>query len=316
MAVESLEARMRRLLVMVPYVLRKGGAPVEEICSVFGITTHTLAQDINLLFLCGRPGYGPGDLIEADMDGGWVDIRMAEYFAKPLHLTPSEGLILYAGAQALAASGEGGEALDRALSKLRAALGEDVVGRIAVGITGADALPLLREARSGGKRVRIVYQSHSKGELTERDVDPWVLFVSGGRWYLAGYCHLVAEDRIFRVDRMQSVTLLDIAAEVPEGLDPNRFTADYREGPDAQKVVLEIEEDLVHWITDYYPVEELTEAPGGRKRVVLSAGGTAWVKHLLLRLGSAARVVEPLSLADAVNDLACRLLERYLAPAP
>jgi predicted DNA-binding transcriptional regulator YafY len=45
--------------------------------------------------------------------------------------------------------------------------------------------------------------------------------------------------------------------------------------------------------------------------VHLTAGGTAWLEKLLLRLGPQARVVEPADLAERTRQLACRLAQRY-----
>ena len=102
---ESLEERFRRLLTMVPYIVKHPGVSVRDIRTRFGITRSQLVADLNLLFVCGLPGYGPGDLIEAFVDGSRVWIRLADYFARPLRLTAAEGLLLYSGARALASSG-------------------------------------------------------------------------------------------------------------------------------------------------------------------------------------------------------------------
>ena len=59
----DLEERFRRLLLLVPYVIRRSGAPVKEVCERFGIKRSELLADLNLLFMCGLPGYGPGDLM-------------------------------------------------------------------------------------------------------------------------------------------------------------------------------------------------------------------------------------------------------------
>src|SRR5260370_28665132 len=115
---ESLEERFRRLLTMVPYIVKHPGVSVRDIRSRFRITPSQLVADLNLLFVCGLPGYGPGDLIEAFVDGSRVWIRLADYFARPLRLTAAEGLLLYSGARALASSGAGDDALDRAIKAL------------------------------------------------------------------------------------------------------------------------------------------------------------------------------------------------------
>src|SRR5206468_13126705 len=59
--------RLRRLLVVVPYVLRHPGVALEELSRLFGIGEGELVEDLNLLFVSGRPPSGPGDLIDVQV---------------------------------------------------------------------------------------------------------------------------------------------------------------------------------------------------------------------------------------------------------
>ena len=75
-----------------------------------GCPKRDLIEDLNLLFMCGLPGYGPGDLIDVSYEEDRVYVRMADYFVAPLRLTPAEAIALYAGSAALAALPEMAEA--------------------------------------------------------------------------------------------------------------------------------------------------------------------------------------------------------------
>ena len=308
---EPLEERFRRLLIMVPYVVRNPGVSVADVRKRFGITRSQLVADLNLLFVCGLPGYGPGDLIEAFVDGNRVWIRLADYFSRPLRLTAAEGLLLYAGARALAAAGAGDEALERAVRRLERALGPDVLSRVSVELEGAGELATVREALFLQRRLHLVYYAHSRDETTERDVDPWALFLSGGRWYLVGWCHRVSDERIFRLDRIRSVRLLDTPAEVPRDVDLSRYEALYVQGALDRAVTLDLAPQAAAWVAESYPLESREPLEDGWVRVHLTAGGTAWLEKLLVRLGGQARVVEPAELAERTRQLACRLAERY-----
>lgn len=310
---ETVHERFRRLLLLVPFVLARQGVPVAEVCQRFGITRAQLMSDLNLLLVCGLPGYGPGDLIDAYVDGDEVSIRTAEYFHRPLRLTPTEGLLLYAGAQALAAAGVADDALGRAIEHVRAALGPNVLDAVSVGFEESAGLETIREAIQRGRRIRIVYQARSTEQTTDRSVDPWAVFLASGRWYLAGWCHNVADERVFRVDRMQSVEILDDPAQnrpAPDDVDLVRFGTPSFEGKNAQEVVLEVAPQA-RWVVDQYPIASNEEIDDGWVRIKLNAGGTAWLERLLLSLGSRARVVEPEDLKVRVRELACRLAARY-----
>jgi proteasome accessory factor C len=308
---ESADQRFKRLLQLVPYVLERPGVEVEDVCERFDISRTQLVADLNLLFVCGLPGYGPGDLIEAFIDGDRVVIRTAEYFKRPPRLTAEEGLLLYAGARALEAAGVANEVLDRAMKRLEEVLGEEVLDRVTIGVDNAGDLGRLRRALETRKRVHLKYYAHSKDEVTDRDVDPWALFVASGFWYLVGWCHRVNDERVFRVDRILESRVLDTDVEVPQDLDLTKYESLYVQGPGALPVVLDVSPDVASWVAEYYPLDSQEPQSDGWIRLRLTAGGTAWLERLLLRLGPQARVIEPPSLKAAVKDLACRVLERY-----
>jgi proteasome accessory factor C len=62
----------------------------------------------------------------------------------------------------------------------------------------------------------------------------------------------------------------------------------------------------VHWVAEYYPVDEVTEPDGtsGRIRVSMRYSDPDWMVRLALGLGGAARVVDPPELAATVADRA------------
>jgi len=308
--VADLEDRFRRLLLLVPYVLRHNGATVDEVCERFAITRSELVADLNLLFMCGLPGYGPGDLIEAYIDGDQVWIRMADYFSRPMRLTPAEGLMLYAGGQALAAVSGPDPALERAMERLSDALTPGALERVSVGLESPQELAMVKEALESHRRLHLTYQSQSKDEITERDVDPWALLLSEGRWYLVAYCHRVNDERIFRVDRMRRVVQLSEPAPVPGDFDLSRYDSVYFESAEATTVTLDIA-PRANWVCDYYPLLSQETLDDGWIRIRLRAGGTAWLERLLLRLGPEARVIEPESLRQRLTSTARSLAARY-----
>ncbi len=306
----DLEGRFKRLLLLVPYVLRNNGASVDEISERFAITRTELVADLNLLFMCGLPGYGPGDLIEAYIDEDQVWIRMADYFSRPMRLTPAEGLMLYAGGQALAAVSGPDPALERAMEQLSKALTPGALERVSVGLEAPEELASVKQALESRRRLHLVYQSQSKDEVTERDVDPWALLLSEGRWYLVGYCHRVHDERIFRVDRMRSVSQLEDAATIPDDFDLSQYDSVYFESDQALTVTLEIA-PRANWVCDYYPLMSQKTLDDGWIRIRLKVGGTAWLERLLLRLGTEARIIEPDSLKERLKATAASMARRY-----
>ena len=311
--------RLRRILLLLPYAIKHPGVSLDELARKFEVKKKDLVEDFNLVFFCGLPGYGPGDLIEVAMDDERVYVRMADYFGAPLRLTPAEALALYAGGATLAETPgmEEADALRRALKKLGRALGTssddsgDIGIQVKVERDAAGHLEDLTRALKESKRVRLEYLSASQGQMSERDVDPWGLITALGHWYLVAWDRSVDDERMFRLDRMKDVTITDETAEVPDDFDPERYKGAFLGGDEQERVTLEISPQAARWFMEYYPIESSKEMKDGWTRVTLVSGGTRWAATLLLRLGADARKVEPKAIAKDARTLARSIAERH-----
>lgn len=309
MARPSADARLRRLLALVPWVVGRDGPTLDDVCLRFGLGQDELIADLDLVFLCGVHPFTPDALIDVDVADGRVWIRYADYLERPLRLTPEEGLALVAaGTAALAVPGSDAEGpLARGLAKLAAVLGISPADALDVelGSAGEGVLESIREAVAAHRQVEIDYYAYGRDQRSRRVVDPHRVFAAEGQWYLQAYCHLAEANRRFRVDRIRYITALDHTFESPgESTTPSV----YQPRDSDPRVVLDLE-PRARWVTEHYPLEALEELGGGRCRVTVVASERAWLERLLLRLGSAASVVKG---ADGVGAAAAaRVLERY-----
>jgi predicted DNA-binding transcriptional regulator YafY len=289
---------------------------VDELAAKFGIKRKDLLDDLSLVFLCGLPGYGPGDLIDASVEDNRVYIRMADYFSAPFRLTPAEALSLYATGTALASlpGMEEADALRSALGKLGRALGLGEGSTVEVQLEGGTDthLEVLQKALREERRIKIEYLSATRGELTTREVDPWGLVAAVGRWYLVGLDHLSEEERMFRADRVKSVDVLDQEAEVPADFDPGRYSSAFVGTPSDESLTFEISPAVAKWFGDYLPIESREDLPDGWSRVTIASGSDRWAALLLLRLGSDARGA-PEGIASVARETARAIREKALA---
>ena len=308
--------RLRRLLVVVPYLVRHPGTSVREATELFGLTERELLDDLDLLFVSGLPPYGPGDLIDVDIQDGRIWIGMADYFARPLRLTRSEALALFLRGTALAATPGLAEApaLSSALEKLADGLGPEALGglpgRIATAPGGREPerLDALRRAAVDHQRLRIEYYAASTAETTTRDIEPEEVFFAVGNWYVAAWDVGADAERLFRADRIHALEPAG-GTFVPRGLEgagrPLYTPSDrdievrLRLGPEAR------------WVAEYYETVRQAEAGEGLLEVTLPAARMEWLERLLLRLGSSVEVLEPSGLKDRVRELARLTRERY-----
>jgi proteasome accessory factor C len=318
-APSALDKRLTRILLLIPYLLKNPGTTTGELAERFGVAEEVVSEDLQLVYVCGLPGYGPGDLIDVSFTGDQVFVDTADYFGAPLRLTPAEALALYAGGLAvLELPGmQEAEALRRALRKLGSALGASA-GRessVEVHLAGGPArhMEVLGQALRDSRRVRMEYFSASRAALTERTIDPWGLVATLGRWYLVAFDHLSSEERMFRVDRIKGAELLDEAAEVPEDFDPSSYREIFRERPEQEVLSFEISPETSGWFVDAYPCRSVTELADGWLRVELVAGGRAGAAALLLRLGPHVRAIAPEELREEARTMAAAIAARHRA---
>jgi proteasome accessory factor C len=316
--------RLSRLLAMVPWLLRHPGVPLAEAAGYFQITEDELVKDLQLLFVCGTPGHLPGDLIEADWESGRVYLDNAAEISRPLRLGVDEAVALLAGLRTLAEVPglHDRKAVDSVITKLSEAAA-DVAGparALAVDLGRGAAETVLagaREALQYQRRLRLAYLVPSRDETTQRDVDPMRLTVVEGRWYLEGWCHLAEGVRLFRLDRVLRLEVLDEAGTPP----PEAVSRDadeealFRPSPDDPLVVLDLSQ-RAHWVADYYQAEDVESRPDGVLRARLRAASPDWVPRLVLSMGGAIRVVAPTELAEAAASRADEALAAYGALPP
>jgi proteasome accessory factor C len=301
-------SRLSRILALIPYVLDRQVVEVSEIMERFGYTRDQLTRDLDTIFVCGLPGYGPGDLMEAYIDEDEVIIDAADFFSKAPRLTPIEALGLLAAGMTVVGSGEGSPALESAVRKMSAVIMPDADTTFTVDVLDqSQNVSALRDAAAGGKVVRIVYRSVGREETTERDIEPWIVFVMLGRWYVHGFCRLVEDHRTFRVDRIRDLEVLEERFDPPTSVpEPG---VGYVPSEDDVTCVIELKPEA-RWVLEYYPVEVIKETPRST-RIRFSSPDAEVPARLLLRLGSDATIHQGDEVAARVKAIGESLLARY-----
>ncbi len=303
--------RINRLLAMLPWVIANPGAHVDEVCTRFGYTRSELAKDLNTVFVCGLPGYGPGDLMDATIDDDEVTVEMADYFSRPLRLTAAETFGLLASAKAVQSAGLGGVSLDRAVRKLEETLVPGGGDSVVVDMPEPPMADLLRTAAVDGTVVRIDHTSIASGRQTVRDIEPWSVFTTLGNWYVSGYCRRVGAERVFRIDRIRTATPTD-ERFTPAGA-ARTATLHYMPGDDDVHATIRLGA-ASRWVAEYYPVE-IVSRRSEELTIRMAASDPLVIARLLARLGSDATLIEGESVASALEDLRSRILSRYAADA-
>jgi predicted DNA-binding transcriptional regulator YafY len=313
--------RLQRLLALVPYVVSRKVVGLAETADAFGVSERELVDDLNLLWCVELRAPDPYCPIDLSYEGGEIVVSQAESMGRPLRLAVDEASALLVALRMLAElpGREDRSAMSRLIAKLEAAAGEaaTVSAQVAVqvdplGDGTEDLAAQINAAISGGRRLHLRYYVRGRDEATERDVDPMRLHMVEGRPYLEGWCLRAEAMRLFRLDRVLALTVLDQPAAPP--LEATPVDVDqglFRPSPDDERVELELSAEG-RWVAEYYPCESVSDLPDGRLRVVLRTPDTRLVRRLALRLGEDGRVISPAGLVAEIRDAATAALSNYV----
>jgi proteasome accessory factor C len=293
---------LRRLLVMIPWLVARRSATLEEIAKAFHVSVEQAEADVLRASMIRAGDDVPWNYVNVflDEDGG-ARADPSPYLTRPPQLSAAQGFALLAAGQAILGDDSEGP-LASALAKLERVLGDrDLVG---VDLQKPAFLEPVRAAVTDGTQLRITYYAAWRDEETERVIEPRVVYQRHGRWYVLAWCHRAADERRFRIDRIRALEAAGTFEPAPQ--DPPADVWD--PGADAETVVVDIPL-WARWVVEAYPVQ--WEERDGRLRVTMRVLGTAWLERLLLKLGAEATVLEPASMRSVGADAARRLLEAY-----
>ncbi|MFI2812878.1 YafY family protein [Microbulbifer sp. YPW16] len=216
-----------RVLALLELLQIHGNASGSELAQMLGVDGRTLRRYIATLEEIGIPL-----MAERGRYGGYR--LVSGYKLPPMMFTNEETLAISLGL--LAASslsvGEVSTAVASARAKLERvmpqklkqqlrALGDSVTLDL-VPTAAPASVTLATLAAATQNRCRTVFDytgGSSNGSATRREFDPYGLVFRRGRWYAVGHCHLRADLRTFRLDRMQQLRRLEVPFQRPQDFD-------------------------------------------------------------------------------------------------
>jgi proteasome accessory factor C len=307
--------RLPRLLALVPYLQAHNGIAIEQAAADFGVGEDQLRRDLQLLWMCGLPGHGPGDLIDLSFEGDTVSVIFDAGMSRPLRLTAEEALPLVVALRTLAEMPgvTDRDAVERALAKVESVASGSVEAQtVAVELDRVGAmLPVLQQAIDTGRALALRYYTATRDETTERTVDPMRLFEMDGRSYLEAWCRRAEGMRVFRVDRIDRAEVLaEPASPPPEAELRDLSDGVFTPAPEHMLVVLRVDAAYA-WVADYYPPESETVDAAGRRQVSVRVADPAWVRALALGAAGHVEVLSPEWLAESVRKEARAALAAY-----
>lgn len=318
-----------RLLTLVPMLHAHDEVRLSDAATALDVAPEQLVKDLKVLFLCGRPGGYPDDLIDVDLDrleteagviqhDGVIRVSNADYLARPLRLSATEASAMIVALRALrsGAPADTREVVDRVLGKLESAAAEgpspDLVDP-GEDSTDAGLVALATQLQAAADRkvqVQLSYYVPSRDEESTRIVDPWGIETVHGFDYLDAWCHSAEAPRLFRLDRIGAIEVLESAIEAEPSSGRDLSEGLFTPSEDTTRVTLLLA-PAARWILEYYPIQETRTLPDGLTEADLVIADERWLTRLLLRLAPHASVVSPPEFAEAFTAAAQETLSLY-----
>ncbi|MEY2959973.1 MAG: putative proteasome accessory factor [Actinomycetota bacterium] len=304
------EERLRRLLVMLPWLMERGEVSVTETAERFGMSEREVVRDLELAAVCGLPPF-VDELIDVFIDEGMIWVGVPRLFTRPLRLNSVEAWeLLAAGRAAMELPGADPDGpLGRGLAKLAVYLGEDETSAVQIDLDRPEVVDDLANAVRDRALLRFAYRSASSDDVVERTVLPRQLYSDRGEWYLAADDDRSGSVRTFRVDRIEwfdrtGEVAIPSSDELPR---PGEWFAD----GSVPRVVVRLA-PAARWVIERYPVEDVSGPDAaGWTTASLAVASEQWFVRLLVRLGPDVEVLEPSDAAAAGAVMARRILDRY-----
>lgn len=210
--VENAALRAIRLLDLVPYIVAHPGISITELAKEFSISRDEVLKDLNLLFLCGLPGYTPLELIDISFDEESVVIRDPQNLAAPRNLNESEALIARIALAALEESTPRTAAAYPQIVALREKIAKAFSSSIpASAITFTlDKERATLEAIEGAIKqeldLEITYSNVTKDSSSRRSITPISIIAEVKRTLVSAYCHSAKALRTFNLSQISEVS--------------------------------------------------------------------------------------------------------------
>lgn len=171
-----------------------------------------------------------------------------------------------------------------------------------------------------GKRVRFEYVRSYDGARVTREVEPFGLVCRFHRWYLVGLCRERGERRVFLLDNVRRLEVVENSvSRVPAGFSLREAYGrawgvwTEAEPGEPETVRLRAGKGLAERFrsTRFHDSQAVRDLPGGAAEVTFAVTGAHEMVPWLMSWGAAVEVLEPAWLREAIVESLMDTLEVY-----
>ena len=306
--VDNAANRALRTMDLIPFILENPGVSIGKLAKQFSVTEKQIESDLQLVFMCGLPGYTPYELIDLIFEDGVVSIIDPQVLDKPRRFTKSELVVIALGLQLL---GELSASDSARLSKIKllsnkiTQLGGSNSVIFAPSSSKSPFVEVISKAITNKKSLTIQYQSLVKDEVSIRTIFPHNLYFMNGNLYLSAMDLTAKADRVFKVELIKTCEVgNDVSSEI---VNENNSTIE---------VILDVQKTYKNFIERNSSIITAVEEQKNCFRVHLKLSNLEWLKRSILSNSPGITVISPSLLAQEVSALATSLLASYTAVKP
>jgi len=173
---------------------------------------------------------------------------------------------------------------------------------------------LIEQSILNRKSLKFVYES-LKSKESSRQVDPYSLVFRRHAWYLVGFCHRRNEVRIFRLNRIRKITLLDKSFQRKQDFSLSDFFKDSWELYQGKPVCVRIKfrgiGAKVVGSGQHHPSEKITKLKDGSLIYEVKVNGIEEICRWILGFGEEAKVLEPKNLKEKIRSTVEKMKQFY-----
>ena len=295
--------RALRTMDLIPYILEHPGVSTEDLAAKFSVTQKQIEKDLQLIFLCGLPGYTPYELIDLTFEDGVVSIIEPQVLTKPRNFSSSELVVIKLGLEILRELNVNEpnklDKINTLLQKFHSETGQDSV-LLAKEISSSPYYSVISTAISQRKQLSIEYQSVSKDQLSTRLIAPYNISMLNGNLYLSAYDMDRQSDRVFKLDLISKCEIRERTE-----LDLVKTTAI------SQTVELMVDVKLTNFIERNTSIIVDRRLTANGIKVTLKVNNLEWISRAVISYAPNIKVISPIALSEMIEQRVKNLLNAY-----
>lgn len=299
--------KTNRLFEIIYILLNKKSVTAASLAERFGISQRTVYRDIDVLALSGIP------VFTEKGKGGGISL-LPEYVLNKSLLNEKEQSEILSALQSLGVVKAADT--DQMLNKLSVLFNKSVINWLEIDFSSwsfndGKIFNDFKTAILERKIAEFDYYS-TFGEKTHRKIEPIQLWFKSKAWYIKGFCLTRQDTRLFKLNRIRNLTILDeefigkrnlLEAAIQE--------CDTNQKPDIN-LKFKIAPQMTYRVLDEFDDDQIEKQLDGSFIITITWPEDDWVYGTILSYGEYLEVLEPQYIKEIIKEKLKKMSKKYL----